>query len=299
MPYIHFTEEQKQRANSVDLEEFLLQSGERLLPSGREKRMASDHSVTICGSEWYDHAAARGGGPVAFLQYFHSLSYPEAVQQLLEGCCGTTNRVSTRKDKNKKQFVLPPAAVSMRRIFAYLIQIRKISREVLISFVQRKLIYEDMPYHNVVFVGYDEQGVPCHAHKRSAVSGISTFRQTVEGSDYRWAFHWVGKDSHLFMFESPIDLLSYITLHPTNWREHSYVASCGTTWLAAAGMLQRDQKLNVLHLCLDNDSTGHFACRRLEALALQAGLAVHREIPHRKDWNEDLQQVAKEKTDIK
>lgn len=52
MPYIHFTEEQKQRANSVDLEEFLLQSGERLLPSGREKRMASDHSVTICGSEW-------------------------------------------------------------------------------------------------------------------------------------------------------------------------------------------------------------------------------------------------------
>ena len=70
MPYIHFTEEQKQRANSVDLEEFLLQNGERLLPSGREKRMASDHSVTICGSEWYDHAAARGGGPVAFLQHF-------------------------------------------------------------------------------------------------------------------------------------------------------------------------------------------------------------------------------------
>ena len=68
MPYIHFTEEQKQRANSVDLEEFLLRSGERLLPSGREQRMASDHSVTICGSEWYDHAAARGGGPVAFLQ---------------------------------------------------------------------------------------------------------------------------------------------------------------------------------------------------------------------------------------
>ena len=41
MPYVHFTEEQKQRANSVDLEEFLLRSGERLLPSGREKRMAA------------------------------------------------------------------------------------------------------------------------------------------------------------------------------------------------------------------------------------------------------------------
>ena len=73
MPYIHFTEEQRQRANSVDLEEFLLQSGERLLPSGREKRMASDHSVTICGSEWYDHSSQRGGCQVAFIQILRVL----------------------------------------------------------------------------------------------------------------------------------------------------------------------------------------------------------------------------------
>lgn len=45
MPYIHFTEEQKQRSNSVDMEESLLRSGEFLLSSGREKRMAGDHSV--------------------------------------------------------------------------------------------------------------------------------------------------------------------------------------------------------------------------------------------------------------
>ena len=35
--YIHFTEEQKQRANAVDLVEFLQMQGEKLLPSGREK----------------------------------------------------------------------------------------------------------------------------------------------------------------------------------------------------------------------------------------------------------------------
>lgn len=96
MPYVHFTEEQKQRANSVDLEEFLLRSGERLLPSGREKRMASDRSVTIRGSEWYDHAARRGGGPVAFLQHFRHLSYPEAVQCLLSGDYGSAGQESER-----------------------------------------------------------------------------------------------------------------------------------------------------------------------------------------------------------
>ena len=36
--YIHFTEEQKQRAAAVDLEEFLRCRGEKLLSSGREKR---------------------------------------------------------------------------------------------------------------------------------------------------------------------------------------------------------------------------------------------------------------------
>ena len=51
MLYIKFSESQKQRAASVDLEAFLLSQGEKLLPSGREKRLASNHSVTVRGNE--------------------------------------------------------------------------------------------------------------------------------------------------------------------------------------------------------------------------------------------------------
>ncbi len=57
MPYIHFTEEQKLQANAVDLAEFLRLKGEPLLRSGPEHRMTSNHSVTVRGNEWYDHAA--------------------------------------------------------------------------------------------------------------------------------------------------------------------------------------------------------------------------------------------------
>lgn len=52
MPYIHFTEEQKRLAASVDLVEFLRQRGEKLLPSGHEKRLDSDHSITVRGNAW-------------------------------------------------------------------------------------------------------------------------------------------------------------------------------------------------------------------------------------------------------
>ena len=74
--YIHFTEEQKLRAGAVDLEEFLRSHGEKLIASGREKRLTSDHSVTVRGNEWYDHAAEKGGGPVSFVQTYYGLSYP-------------------------------------------------------------------------------------------------------------------------------------------------------------------------------------------------------------------------------
>ena len=45
--YIHFTDEQKERANSVDLEEFLRQRGEKLLRAGRESRLARVHLSLI------------------------------------------------------------------------------------------------------------------------------------------------------------------------------------------------------------------------------------------------------------
>ena len=83
--YIEFTPEQKERAASVDLEEFLLRQGEKLIKSGREKRLASDHSVTVNGCEWFDHASNEGGRAVSFVQKFYSKNYAEAMTMLLGG----------------------------------------------------------------------------------------------------------------------------------------------------------------------------------------------------------------------
>lgn len=118
--YIHFTEEQKQRAAAVDLEEFLRCRGEKLLSSGREKRLASDHSVTVRGNEWYDHAEERGGHAVSFVQRFYGLSYPDAVTMLLGGELGTAYpSAGERTEEPAKPFALPPANKDMRRVFAY------------------------------------------------------------------------------------------------------------------------------------------------------------------------------------
>ena len=258
--YIHFTEEQKQRAAAVDLEEFLRCRGEKLLSSGREKRLASDHSVTVRGNEWYDHAEERGGHAVSFVQRFYGLSYPDAVTLLLGGEPGTAYpSAGERTEEPVKPFALPPAG----------------------------LLYEDAEYHNAVFVGTDVEGVPRHAHKRSANSYGKAFRLNVEGSDPRYSFHYVGTGRSLYVFEAPIDMLSFITLYPENWQRHSYVACCGTSIQPVLQMLEQVPQLDTVLLCLDNDEAGHQASRRMQN-QLEVRYSVERLIPENKDWNDDL-----------
>ena len=298
MPYIHFTEDQKRQANSVDLAEFLRREGEKLIRSGPEYRLSSDHSVTVRGSQWYDHEAREGGGPVSFLQTFRGMSYPEAMECLLGGQMGVPYlSASKQKEVQPKPFALPPKNHTMRRLYAYLLQKRFIDREVLDAFTERGLIYESCEqsrdgikeYHNAVFVGTDEHGAARHAHKRSISDLGKTFRMNVEGSDPRCSFHWFGHSGRLYVFEAPIDLLAFLTLNPEAWREHSYVALCGTAEHAMLWMLEKDPRLQTVVLCLDHDAAGIEASGRLTELLQKHGYTdIVTLRPAYKDWDEDL-----------
>ena len=287
--YIHFTEEQRQRAAAVDLEEFLRFRGEKLIPSGREKRLAKDHSVTVRGNEWYDHAEERGGHAVSFVQRFYNLSYPEAVTMLLGGEVGTIYpSAAERVVEPPKPFVLPPVHSDMRRVYAYLVKHRNIDRSVVAHFARERLLYEDAKYHNAVFVGTDEEGVPRHAHKRSTNSYGKAFRLNVEGCNPRYSFHHMGTDESLYVFEAPIDLLSHITLYPYGWQEHSYVACCGISIQPVLERLRQNPKLDMVYLCLDNDKPGQQAAERIIGKLVEKGIPSEILTPTLKDWNEDL-----------
>lgn len=297
--YIHFTEEQKQQAASVDLERFLLCRGEKLITSGREKRLARDHSVTVRGNEWYDHAEERGGHAVSFIQKFYGLNYPEAVSLLLGGDTGNAFPAASEKEQEEpKPFELPPANSDMRRVYAYLVKRRGIDRDIVTAFARAKLLYEDAEYHNAVFVGTDADGVARHAHKRSTNSEGKAFRLNVEGSNPKHSFHHIGTDGRLYVFEAPIDLLSYITLNPENWQEHSYVACCGTSSHPVLELVAQHPEIKAVYLCLDNDEAGHTACKRMEALLEMVGVQTMQLIPFGKDWNEDLLSVRQKEVSV-
>ena len=298
--YIHFTEEQKQRANAVDLVEFLQRQGEKFLPSGREKRLASDRSITVRGNEWYDHALEQGGLAIDFVQSFYGLSFPEAVTMLLGGeQGGVYSKAKERKQTEQKNFELPLKNSDMRRVFAYLIKNRHIDRDVVSFFAKQKLLYESCEqsadktkeYHNAVFVGYDENGSPCHAHKRGIYSNGKSFKGNVESSNPCYSFHYIGTSNKLYVFEAPIDMLSFITIYKhTHWQEDSYVALCGVSEQAMLTMLDNNPHLNHVLLCLDHDAAGIEASEKFQEILSEKGIECSRLLSKCKDWNEDIKE---------
>lgn len=301
MPYIPFTEEEKMTANSVDLAEYLRVRGEKLERAGREYKLiysdvsGSHDSITIRGSTWFDHKNQTGGGAIKFMQYHYGMDFPTAVQELLGQRVTSLSSVplkSTKQSEKQKDFRLPEANDNMHRVFAYLIKQRFIAAEVITHFAKRKLLYEDKEHHNAVFVGADENGVPRQAHKRGTTTFGKSFRQTVEGSDTKYSFAHFGESGKLFIFEAPIDMLSYLTLYPENWQEHSYIAMNGVYENAVLTALKGHSNLSEIVICTDNDVGGIDSADRLSDILKEKGYAdIKRILPINKDWNEDLKQL--------
>ena len=301
MPYINFSEDDLYRANTADLVSYLERRGERVKRVGSTYKYiytdgsGTHDSVTIHGGKWYDHKNQHGGYAVKFLQEFLGFSFQDSVIELLGGHCSaqTQNRVCREPPKPViKPFELLEPNLDMRRVFAYLTKQRFISPDIISHFAHEHKIYEDGKYHNAVFVGMDENGVPKQASVRSTLSFGKTFRITVANSDTKYSFSHFGNDEKLFVFEAPIDMLSFITLYQKDWQQHSYIAMNGVYESAVLKALENHADLRSVYLCTDNDEGGIEAAERLRDILHEHGYAdIFRIAPQLKDWNEQLKQL--------
>ena len=298
MPYIPFTDEQKQLANSVNLAEYLRVRGEKLERVGREHKLiyydgsGRHDSITIRGSKWFDHKNQTGGGAIKFMQEFYGMDFQTAVQELLGQRVTPLSNSPPKADKQEqktREFKLPEANSNMHRVYAYLIKQRFIAPEVITHFAKQHTLYEDKEHHNAVFVGLKEDGEPKQAHKRSTNSVGGTFHITCGGSDTRYSFAHFGENERLYVFEAPIDMLSFLTLYPKDWQKHSYIAMNGVYENAVLTALKNHSNLSEVILCVDNDEGGIEAVNRLRDILNENGYSnVKRFAPLYKDWNEVL-----------
>ena len=284
--YIHFTEEQKEQARQTDIISLLHSQGETVKKSGSEYEwLDGSQKVTIRGNLWFHQYDLKGGDAIDFVRRFYNKSYLEAMEYLLNSAHGTLT-VSPPVIKQSKPFALPPKNDNMRRVYAYLLNRRGIDRDVLCSFAHAGMIYESADFHNAVFVGYDQNDVARHAHKRGTGSE-STYKGNADGSLPGYSFHWTGTDDTIYLFEAPIDMLSFISMNKIGWKNHSYAASCSVSDRVLFQMLRDNPHIKNVYLCLDSDEPGQAAAKRISDKLFTQGIPSEILVPRLKDWNED------------
>lgn len=274
----HYTQEQIEKANRTDLVFFLHTHGEQVKRKGASC-LWEKHQVWIRDHRWYSHYDSAGGFPIGFVRKYFGLGFQDAIAELL----GSTQ--CEPLFPRKKELILPEASKTMDHVFAYLMQKRFIARNVIAFFAHNKTLYEDAEYHNCIFVGTDEEGVPRHIHRRGTQG---SFKQTATGSKAEYSFHHNGVSDTIYVFEAPIDMLAFITLNPDNWQQHSYVALCSVSEKAILHRLQVKPKLRRIILCLDHDSAGISASFHIKEILNAKGYDdVQIQHSENKDWAED------------
>ncbi|MBR3510334.1 MAG: DUF3991 and TOPRIM domain-containing protein [Lachnospiraceae bacterium] len=201
-----------------------------------------------------------------------------------------SDRASPELPEGEMSVVVPKANETTRNLYRYLIKERGIDPTVVSFFVRSGRMYETEKGHGVAFVGRDESGRIRNVHVRGTHDGAhGKFRMTAEGSDFRYGFGYQGEGQTLYVFEAPIDLLSFLCLYPKDWMKNSYLSLNGVSGQALFHFLVTRPDVTSVVLCLDNDKAGQEACVRLSRELTGMGYQDVRMLSSlAKDWNEDL-----------
>ena len=287
-----FTDTEMQIARETDLPELLSHLGYQVKRVGRFHTTAEMDSLRIKDRRtWFRYSQNTGGDAITFLQQFCGKSFPEAVEYLLtfHGKARDAPIPQPKPISPKQKFSLPPRNADDRRVFAYLRK-RGIAAQVIRQFLNSGLLYEDAEHHNCVFVGKNSAGQVKYAGLRGTYDREGKgFRGDVTGSDKRvgFALPYDRSSDQVLVFEAPIDLMSYLTLHRNT---PNALALCGLYDGALQAYLTDHPQIKRIELCLDADEPGQKAAQQLQEKYQLQGYAVTVEKPRcGKDWNEYLQ----------
>lgn len=274
--------------------------------------------------QWYNMVRNDGDPKVLSVEEAKVLSVEEALDELLmsqgydigEHDFHSQKPKTIQKKKNypdkpkkksatKKAFILPKPNQRNNRVFAYLSKTRKIDTQLIQNCLKNHLLYESADNHNCVFVCYDNNNKPESVFMRGTYTKTDTpFKGNLGVENHGWIMQ-KGDTNCLRLFESPIDILSKMTLLK-NYLPDKYEELKNDTWFSMNGLkhhkvikfLEDNPQYTKIVFCTDNDpidkngiSKGNqfcFDCKKTIEEYFPGRCSFFRDKPKMKDWNEDL-----------
>ena len=299
---IYYTKESIEEARKVDLLTYLRQCDPQELVhvSGNVYCTKTHDSLRISNGKWCWFSRGIGGASALdYLIKVNGYSFMEAMEKL-NGQAAAMPPISmpTAEKPQAKTLLLPERSPTSDRVIAYLTG-RGIDREIIGCCIQTGKLYESLPHHNAVFLGFDTQGKARFGCQRGM--GKARFHGDLNSSDKRFGFSLTGDSQSLHLFEAPIDALSYATLCKMNgvhWRHQNLLSLAGVYRpsrkgpprlpLALEQFLKEHPGVNRVCLHLDNDLPGKQAAQAILSALPENVQGENRSPPFGKDVNDTL-----------
>lgn len=300
---MRITDEQKERANLVNLPQFLMSHGFDLKKVGKEYVWKEHDSLHIKDNgpgergQWFRFSENKGGDNIGLLREYMDMSFLDAVEALTgEHIDRTYTPSRTYESKPVQQTARELSlaeADNCRSVFAYLCKTRGLDYDMLSALVKKGIISQEEKTGNVLFKYYDNQGKVIGAEK----VGTSTehkFKGIATGSAGGHGFEVVhGTGEKAFFFESAIDMLSYLQMHSKELDNCRLVSMMGVKpSIVLDTMLRHNIAPENVFLCSDNDTAGNEFARRLQEQYPDMKRIITPDTY--KDWNDMLRNIPKQ-----
>lgn len=293
-----------EQARQIDLLSYLqaFEPGELVRISGNNYTTRTHDSLKISNGKWMWWSHRIGGyNALDYLIKVKEYSFVEAVETLM-GKAVVMPSIAIPKPKKDvpKVLLLPEKSASTDKITEYLFS-RGIDYSIIEYCIDKGLIFESLPYHNLVFVGFDENEKARYAAYRAA--NDRRILGDCSGSDKHYSFRIADSESStVHLFECAIDLLSYATLAKIlgrDWRQENLVSLAGvylpkekiedsTTPAALVQYLKSKPQIKRIVLHLDNDNTGRNATEALKVILPNTYEVIDDPPKRGKDYNDFL-----------
>ena len=224
---------------------------------------------------------SRGIGGKSALDYLikvRGMDFVEAVQTIMGNSSVRSPTSENAKGYVNQPLLLPERSLTTDVVFEYLFG-RGIDYEIINYCLEKELVIESLPYHNVVFIGYDESNKPKYAAYRA--TNQSRLMGDCTGSKKQYSFRLTAENTgEVHLFECAIDLLSYATLmklEGKNWRQFNLISLAGVyspkqnigdskVPVTVRNLLEKDKSIKRIILHLDNDIAGRKATKALQTI---------------------------------
>lgn len=247
---------------------------------------------------WYWYSRGIGGrSAVDYLIKVKDYSFVDAVKEVNRAMKGMAPSFFI-EEKEKKAFSLPPGSRTNDKVISYLSS-RGIDKSLIEDLIAKKMIYQNRRHQSVVFVGFDDQGKPAHASYRA--TGTSSAKGDFGGSNKAFAFRLEKENADTVrVFESAIDLLSYVTLCRMWEKDYSHESLISTAGIAATRhdeiklplalghYLERHPETENVLLHFDNDHAGRRCAGQIKEKLKQKYRVKFIKANKGKDYNEYL-----------